>query len=146
VRLCARLRQLRPGLVFGADLIAGFPTETEAMFANTLTLIEDAELTYLHVFPYSARAGTPAARMPQVPKPVRKERAARLRSAGERRLRGYLDREVGRPARVLVEAHGRGRTEAFAPFRFSDTPPPGGIVSTVAERVENDMLLGRAAA
>jgi threonylcarbamoyladenosine tRNA methylthiotransferase MtaB len=146
VRLCARLRQLRPGLVFGADLIAGFPTETEAMFANTLTLIEDAELTYLHVFPYSARAGTPAARMPQLPKPVRRERAARLRAAGERRLRGYLEGEVGRPARVLVEAHGRGRTEAFAPFRFAEAPLPGGIVDAVAERVEKDMLLGRAAA
>jgi threonylcarbamoyladenosine tRNA methylthiotransferase MtaB len=146
-RVCARLRRLRPGLVFGADLIAGFPTETEARFANTLMLIEDAELTYLHVFPYSARAGTPAARMPQVPKAVRRERAARLRAAGERRLRGYLDGEVGRPTRVLVEAHGRGRTEAFAPFVFSEAPPTaGGIISVVAERVENNVLLGRAAA
>jgi threonylcarbamoyladenosine tRNA methylthiotransferase MtaB len=147
VRLCASLQRLRPGIAFGADLIAGFPTETEAMFANTLMLIEEAELTYLHVFRYSAREGTPAARMPQVPKPVRKERAARLRAAGDLRLRRYLRGEVGRPARVLVEAQGRGHTEAFAPFRFSDpAPPAGGVVTAVVERVEDDVLLGRPAA
>jgi threonylcarbamoyladenosine tRNA methylthiotransferase MtaB len=144
LRLCAELRRLRPGLAFGADLIAGFPTETEAMFASTLALIEDADLTYLHVFPYSAREGTPAARMPQVPKPVRKERAARLRAAGGRQLRRYLRGEVGRPARVLVEAGGRGHTEAFAPFRFSDpAPPQGGVVAVVVRRVEDDLLVGR---
>ncbi len=144
VRLCARLRELRPGLVFGADLIAGFPTETEAMFARTLALIEEADLTWLHVFPYSAREGTPAARMPPVPKPVRKERAARLRAAGAQRLRRHLQAQVGLPARVLVEAHGRGRTEAFAPFRFADAAPPaGGVVAALALRVEDDMLVGR---
>ncbi len=144
LRLCARLRELRPGIAFGADLIAGFPTETEAMFSNTLALIEAADLTYLHVFPYSAREGTPAARMPQVPKPVRKERAARLRAAGGRQLRRYLRGEVGRPARVLVEAGGRGHTEAFAPFRFSDPAPPSGVVvAVVARRVEDDLLVGR---
>ncbi len=147
LRLCARLRELRPGIVFGADLIAGFPTETEAMFAKTLALIEDAELTYLHVFPYSAREGTPAARMPQVAKPVRKERAARLRAAGEHRLRHYLRGEVGRPAQVLVEAEGRGHTEAFAPFRFAHAAPPaGGVVRVIAERVEDNILTGRLAA
>jgi threonylcarbamoyladenosine tRNA methylthiotransferase MtaB len=144
LRLCARLRELRPGIVFGADLIAGFPTETEAMFARTLALIEGAELTYLHVFPYSPREGTPAARMPQLPKPVRKERAARLRAAGELRLHRYLRGQVGRPARVLVEAQGRGHTEAFAPFRFSGSAPPaGGVVAAVADRVEDDLLVGR---
>ncbi len=147
LRLCASLRELRPAIVFGADLIAGFPTETEAMFARTLALVDEAGLTYLHVFPYSAREGTPAARMPQVPKPARKERAARLRAAGERRLRHYLRGEVGQPARVLVEADGRGHTEAFAPFRFADcAPPAGGVVEVIAERVEDDLLLGRLAA
>jgi threonylcarbamoyladenosine tRNA methylthiotransferase MtaB len=147
VRLCARLRELRPGIVFGADLIAGFPTETDAMFANTLAVVDEAELTYLHVFPYSARAGTPAARMPQVAKPVRKERAARLRAIGELRLRRYLRGQIGRPARVLVEAGGRGHTETFAPFRFSHVAPPaGGVVAAVADRVEDDRLLGRPAA
>ena len=114
------------------------------MFANTLALIEDAGLTYLHVFPYSAREATPAARMPQVPKPLRKERAARLRAAGERRLERLLRAAVGRPARVLVEARGRGHTEAFAPFRFAGEPPaPGSVVGVLGERVEGHALVGR---
>jgi len=145
VRLAARLRRLRPGIAFGADLIAGFPTESEAMFANTLALIEDAGLTYLHVFPYSAREATPAARMPQVPKPVRKERAARLRAAGERRLERLLQAEIGRPARVLVEGRGRGHTETFAPFRFAgEAPPPGSVLTVIGEQVDNHTLVGRA--
>ena len=144
IRLTERLRDLRPGIAFGADLIAGFPTETEAMFANTLALVEDAGLDYLHVFPYSARAATPAARMPQVPRPVRRERAARLRAAGERRLERLLQQQVGRPAKVLVEGGGRGRTEAFAPFRFSgDVPPAGRVVAAVGEQVEARTLIGR---
>jgi len=96
VDLCNELRELRPDIVFGADLIAGFPTETDAMFENSLKLVEDCGLTYLHVFPYSARKGTPAAKMPQVPGPVRKERAARLRAAGEAALDRFLDAQVGR--------------------------------------------------
>ena len=144
VRLTEQLRDLRPGIAFGADLIAGFPTETEAMFATTLALVEDAGLDYLHVFPYSARAATPAARMPQVPKLVRRERAARLRAAGERRLDRILQEQVGRPAKVLVEGAGRGRTEAFAPFRFSgDAPPAGCVVAVVGERVDARTLVGR---
>jgi len=144
VRLAARLRRLRPGIAFGADLIAGFPTESEAMFANTLALIEDAGLAYLHVFPYSAREATPAARMPQVPKAVRRERAARLRAAGESRLERLLQDQIGRPARVLVEGRGRGHTEAFAPFRFAgDAPPPGSVATVIGERVEDHVLVGR---
>ena len=144
VQLAAKLRDLRPGIAFGADLIAGFPTESEAMFANTLALIEDAGLTYLHVFPYSAREGTPAARMPQVSKPVRKERAARLRAAGERRLGRLLQDQVGRPARVLVEGRGRGHTEAFAPFRFAgEAPPPGHVLTVIGHQVEGQTLVGR---
>ncbi|WP_422369590.1 tRNA (N(6)-L-threonylcarbamoyladenosine(37)-C(2))-methylthiotransferase MtaB [Pelagibius sp.] len=120
VDLCRELRELRPGIVFGADLIAGFPTESEAMFENSLKLIEDCGLTYLHVFPYSARKGTPAAKMPQVPLALRKERAARLRSAGTAALDRFLDGQVGKPASVLIEkqeADGRflGRSETFAP-------------------------------
>ena len=88
---CARVRSLRPDVVFGADIIAGFPTETDEMFQNTLRLVEEAGLTYLHVFPYSSRPGTPAAKMPQVPKAIRKERAARLRAAGEKQLANYLE-------------------------------------------------------
>lgn len=145
-RIC---RGLRPDIAFGADLIAGFPTETEAMFENTLALVEEADLTYLHVFPYSPREGTPAARMPEVPKALRKERAARLRQAGDQALERFLGREVRRHATLLVEQNQGGHTETFAPFRFSDgcdVPSPGNLASVVPERVEDGMLVGRLAA
>ncbi len=118
----ARLRALRPGMAFGADLIAGFPTETDEQFQRTLDLVAEAGLTWLHVFPYSARPGTPAARMPQVPVPVRKERAARLRALGERQAAAFLRAEVGRRRQVLVERGGRGYTEHFAPVAVSGQP------------------------
>ncbi len=145
-RIC---RGLRPDIAFGADLIAGFPTETEAMFENTLALVEEAGLTYLHVFPYSPREGTPAARMPEVPKAVRKERASRLREAGDQALNRFLAREVSRSATLLVEQNQGGHTETFAPFRFGDQdnmPAPGSLASVVPERVEDGMLIGRLAA
>ena len=130
VRLGAELRALRPDIVLGADLIAGFPTETEAMFRSTLDLIDEAGLTFLHVFPYSRRAGTPAARMPQVPKPERKERAARLRAAGAAALGSFLEGEVGRTRSVLTEADGAGHTEHFAAVRFETAAPPAGRILT----------------
>lgn len=142
-------RGLRPDIAFGADLIAGFPTETEAMFENTLALVEEADLTYLHVFPYSPREGTPAARMPLVPKAIRKERAARLRQAGDRALASFLEREVRRHATLLVEQNQGGHTETFAPFRFINqniAPAPGSLASVIPERVEDGMLVGRLAA
>jgi threonylcarbamoyladenosine tRNA methylthiotransferase MtaB len=143
VDLCARLRALRPEIAFGADLIAGFPTETEAMFANTLALVEEAGLTYLHVFPYSARKGTPAARMPQVAKGKRKERASRLRLAGGRALAGYLAGRVGKLEQVLVERGGTGRTEAFAPFHIEGAAPPvGRVIAVRSDRVAGATLTG----
>ncbi len=129
IRLARRLGAARPDLVFGADLIAGFPTEDEAMFARTLELVEEAGLTFLHVFPYSPRPGTPAARMPQVPVVQRKERAARLREAGARRLRAFLESRVGTTVRGLVEQGGRGHTDQFAPFRFRGEALPAGEVA-----------------
>jgi threonylcarbamoyladenosine tRNA methylthiotransferase MtaB len=144
IDLCARLRVLRPDIAFGADLIAGFPTETEAMFARTIELVDEAGLCHLHVFPYSARRGTPAARMPQVPKALRHERAGRLRMAGQRAMAAFLERQIGRPAQVLVERDGCGRSETFAPFRIEASAPPAGeIVTVLAERVENGSLIGR---
>lgn len=128
VRFCAEARRLRPDLVFGADIIAGFPTETEAMFARSLDLVDECGLTYLHVFPFSARPGTPAARMPQVPPPLVKERARRLRERGTAALRRHLDGEVGRRRRVLVEAADLGRTEQFTPVRLGAPYAPGAIV------------------
>ena len=114
VRFCAEVRRLRPDAVFGADLIAGFPTETEEMFINSLRLVDDCGLTYLHAFPYSRRAGTPADRMPQVTSPAIKERAARLRKKGRAALAAYLDAQVGRETELLMERRGLGRTPGFA--------------------------------
>ncbi|HEY1630430.1 MAG TPA: tRNA (N(6)-L-threonylcarbamoyladenosine(37)-C(2))-methylthiotransferase MtaB [Rhizomicrobium sp.] len=112
---CEKIRRLRPGAAFGADLIAGFPTETEAMFQNTLALVDDAGLSALHVFPFSPRKGTPAARMPQVPRDVGKERAARLRIKGAEAMQARLAALVGGEQRLLMEKDGRGRTACFAP-------------------------------
>ncbi|MFN3459561.1 MAG: tRNA (N(6)-L-threonylcarbamoyladenosine(37)-C(2))-methylthiotransferase MtaB [Oceanibaculum sp.] len=123
-----KVKALRPDMVFGADLIAGFPTETDDMFENTLRSVEECDLTYLHVFPYSERPGTPAARMPQVPVEVRKERAARLRAAGEARLAAYLASRIGTEAEVLMEKPGIGRTEHFAPIALDTDVAPGTIL------------------
>ena len=117
------VRRLRPDIVFGADFIAGFPTETDAMFGNTLQLIEECGLTHLHVFPYSPRPETPAARMPQVPRLVVKERAARLRAAGDAALRRHLDREISSLRSVLVERDGFGRTEYYTPVEVAGAQP-----------------------
>ncbi|OOY23143.1 tRNA (N(6)-L-threonylcarbamoyladenosine(37)-C(2))-methylthiotransferase MtaB [Thioclava sediminum] len=111
-------RKLRPGIVFGADIIAGFPTETEEMFENSLRLVDDCGLTFLHVFPYSARKGTPAARMPAVKGPIVKERAARLRAKGEAALAAHLDAQVGTEQLVLTETPRVARTEGFAEVAF----------------------------
>jgi threonylcarbamoyladenosine tRNA methylthiotransferase MtaB len=149
LELCAGLRRQRPEIAFGADLIAGFPTETEAMFERTLALIDEADLTYLHVFPYSPRGRTPAARMPQLPAGVRKERAAKLRRAGQVALRRHLERQIGRTARVLIERDGTGRSENFTPFRLLEparAAAPGSLQTVLAERIEGATLTGRLAA
>jgi threonylcarbamoyladenosine tRNA methylthiotransferase MtaB len=127
IRFCEDARRLRPDMVFGADLIAGFPTETEAMFENSLTLVQDCGLTFLHVFPYSARKGTPAARMPQVRGPDIKARAARLRAAGDRALALHLAAQVGQTHTVLVEGARLGRTEQFTEVTFTTDQPEGRI-------------------
>ncbi|OWY16461.1 tRNA (N(6)-L-threonylcarbamoyladenosine(37)-C(2))-methylthiotransferase MtaB [Thioclava sp. JM3] len=122
-------RKLRPGIVFGADIIAGFPTETEEMFENSLRLVDDCGLTFLHVFPYSARKGTPAARMPAVKGPIVKERAARLRAKGEAALAAHLDAQVGTEQRVLTETPRVARTEGFAEVTFEADQPEGTLMS-----------------
>ncbi len=119
IAFCDAVRQLRPDAEFGADLIAGFPTETEAMFQNTLALVDDAGLSYLHVFPFSPRKGTPAARMPQVSGAIVKERAARLRARGDAARASHLRRLVGTTQEVLVETAQEGHTRCFAPVRFA---------------------------
>jgi threonylcarbamoyladenosine tRNA methylthiotransferase MtaB len=133
VAFAAQVRRLRPDIVFGADIIAGFPTETEDAFAHCLDLVEDCGLTHLHVFPYSERRGTPAARMPQVPVPIRRERAARLRERGAVMLARHLDGEIGARRRVLAESHDVGRTEQFTPVRLGQASEPGSMIDvTVA--------------
>ena len=127
IRFCEDIRAARPDIVFGADLIAGFPTETDAMFQNTLALVDDCHLTWLHVFPFSARQGTPAARMPQVEKAVRKDRAARLRAAGDAAVARHLAAQVGRTHNVLMEKPRLGRTEGFAEVAFSADQAVGQI-------------------
>jgi len=127
IRFCTNVRRLRPDVVFGADLIAGFPTEGAAMFANTLGLVDSCGLTYLHVFPFSPRPGTPAARMPQVAAGLVKERAARLRQRGEAALADYLAQQPGRECEIVIERPGLGRTPGFAHLKLS-TPAPAGTV------------------
>jgi threonylcarbamoyladenosine tRNA methylthiotransferase MtaB len=119
IAFCEQLRRLRPDVVFGADIIAGFPTETDAMFARSLDLVDDCALTHLHVFPFSPRPGTPAAKMPQVARAVVKERAKQLREKGAAALVRHLDGEVGRRRRVLMESNNLGRTEQFTPVHVA---------------------------
>jgi threonylcarbamoyladenosine tRNA methylthiotransferase MtaB len=144
VRFCEEIRARRPDVLFGADIIAGFPTETEEMFDNTLAVIEDCGLTHVHVFPFSPREGTPAARMPQVPRRVVKERAARLRAAAAARLDAALSDAVGRTVEVLVEEDGRGRTPHYLPAAVDRGATPGEIVrGRVAKVVDGTLVLER---
>lgn len=129
VRFCEEARRLRPGIVFGADIIAGFPTETEAMFDNSLRLVDDCGLTFLHVFPFSARKGTPAARMPRVHGETIRDRAARLRAKGEAALRAHLDAEVGQTRAILTEGPRLGRTEFFTEVAFDRDLPEGTLMT-----------------
>src|SRR5882762_9830522 len=123
VEFCAQVRRLRPDIALGADLIAGFPTETDEMFKRSLGLVEECDLTFLHVFPYSPRPGTPAARMPQVPGGTIKERAKRLRVSGEGALQKRLASEIGATRQVLIESATQGRTEHFMPVAIAGETP-----------------------
>ena len=128
IAFCQEARKLRPNMTFGADIIAGFPTETEAMFENALALVQECDLTWLHVFPYSARPGTPAARMPAVNGKAIKERAARLRAAGESQVQRHLAAQVGQHHQVLMENATMGRTEQFTEVHFDTAQIEGQIV------------------
>lgn len=141
VQFCADMRKARPDIVFGADLIAGFPTETEAMFAQSLALIEDCGLTHLHVFPYSARTGTPAARMPPVSGDVVKARARRLREAGAAALQTHLAAQADKILRVLMERGGMGRAEDFTQVRVPGVEA-GEILDVRVTGVEDGQLCG----
>jgi threonylcarbamoyladenosine tRNA methylthiotransferase MtaB len=123
IAFCAQVRRLRPDLTLGADIIAGFPTETEAMFSRSQDLVEECDLTFLHVFPYSQRPGTPAARMPQVAGDRIKQRAKQLRAAGEAALQRRMASETGKTRQVLIESASQGRTEHFLPVAIAGETP-----------------------
>ncbi|MEE2690187.1 MAG: tRNA (N(6)-L-threonylcarbamoyladenosine(37)-C(2))-methylthiotransferase MtaB [Pseudomonadota bacterium] len=143
IEFCLSLRARRPGIAFGADIIAGFPTETEDMFERSLALIDEAGLNYVHVFPFSPRAGTPAARMPQIDRTVIRSRAERLRAKGEEALHRFLDAQVGRNEIAVVESGGRARLGNFAPVRL--TKPAGDVGGIAAVKIlsrDGGMLVG----
>jgi len=140
-----KARALHPDVVFGADIIAGFPTETDEMAANSLRLIEECDIAYMHVFPYSARPGTPAAKMPQVPGDIRKARAADLRAAGDVNLNRLLSSLVGTGQAVLVENETTGRTCQYAPVDFDFKAVPGDIVNVLITGTDGKKLLARKA-
>ena len=141
LKLVSEVRAVRPDVAFGADFIAGFPTETEAMFENTLELVEEAGLAFLHVFPYSARPGTPAARMPAVKGEVVKARAARLRAAGDAALARHLERQIGRALKGLVERPGVARAEDFTEIAFTGEAVVGGVADLRATGHDGKRLL-----
>ncbi|MDX5382290.1 MAG: tRNA (N(6)-L-threonylcarbamoyladenosine(37)-C(2))-methylthiotransferase MtaB [Rhodobacterales bacterium] len=143
IRFTEEARSLRPDMTFGADIIAGFPTETEAHFQNSLRLVEECSLTWLHVFPYSPRPGTPAARMPQVQGAAIKDRAARLRAAGDARVTSHLNLQTGLIHRVLMENPHMGRTEQFTEVTFDSPQPEGQIVNALITGVRGTQLLAR---
>ena len=142
IALCAEISRLRPETAFGADLIAGFPTETVAAFANTESLIAECGLSFLHVFPYSERPGTPAARMPALPVAERRHRAARLRAAGAAARIGFLKSRIGSVTEVLVERPGEGRGADFAPVRLDRPGEPGRVVRARITGLDGDGLRG----
>jgi len=130
IAFCEQAIKLRPDMTFGADIIAGFPTETDAMFDNSLKLIDDCKLTWLHVFPYSARTGTPAARMPAVNGAIIKQRAAKLRAAGDAKVTQHLNAQIGKTHHVLMESLRMGRTAQFAEVCFDSDQPESEIITT----------------
>ncbi len=144
IAFCETARRLRPDIVFGADLIAGFPTETDAMFASTLSLVDECGLTFLHIFPFSARKGTPAARMPQLERQLVKARARALRDKGAAALETHLGAQVGRSAPLLMESEHLGRTPQFAPVRLASPHAEGTIIA--ARLTGHDAILLEGAA
>jgi threonylcarbamoyladenosine tRNA methylthiotransferase MtaB len=141
IAFCTEAKSLRPEMTFGADIIAGFPTETDAMFENSLELVADCDLTWLHVFPYSIRPGTPAARMPQVDGRIIKDRAARLRAAGSVAAQKHLCAQIGKTLKILVETPDVGRTEQFAEVRFAEPRPEGTLTVEHIQGVDHDALV-----
>ncbi|PCJ27336.1 MAG: tRNA (N(6)-L-threonylcarbamoyladenosine(37)-C(2))-methylthiotransferase MtaB [Rickettsiales bacterium] len=140
IEFCHKLRKIRPEVSFGADIIAGFPTETDEMFENTRRLISEAAIQYLHVFPYSEREGTPAARMPQVPMEIRKKRAAILRAEGEVELKKFFNQNIGRNVALLVEKNNIAHSESFIPVKLEGNFDSGQLVSGKLVEFDNEYM------
>lgn len=146
IDVCQKARDLRPDMVFGADIIAGFPTETDEMFENTFNIVQECDLTFLHVFPYSPRPGTPAARMPQVEGGLRKARAKRLREAGEQQLQKHMQSLIGQTVPVLVEKNNTARTEYFSEVILDKDVETGQILDVLLTGISADgRLMGQCA-
>jgi threonylcarbamoyladenosine tRNA methylthiotransferase MtaB len=141
IAFCETARSLRPDMTFGADIIAGFPTETDAHFANSLKLVNECDLTWLHVFPYSPRSGTPAARMPQLHGGVIKDRARQLRAAGDAQVKAHLTKQIGQIHHILMENPRMGRTEQFTEVAFASDQPEGHIVTARIDGLNGQQLL-----
>ncbi|WP_417841491.1 tRNA (N(6)-L-threonylcarbamoyladenosine(37)-C(2))-methylthiotransferase MtaB [Terasakiella sp.] len=142
ISLCDKIRMLRPDAVFGADLIAGFPTETDEMFATTLETLDRCGITFAHVFPFSPREGTPAARMPQVPGAIRKQRAARIRALGEAALDDFMASRLNKTVSVLVEKNNAGHCEHYCPVQLTSAAEAGQIVSAKITGIQDGSLIG----
>ncbi len=140
IQFCEDARKLRPDMTYGADIIAGFPTETDAMFDNSLALVRDCDLTWLHVFPYSPRPGTPAARMPQVNGKSIKTRAAQLRQIGQSQVTAHLEKQIGQTHNILMESPHMGRTEQFTEVRFAKDQPLSQIVRKTITGIADHQL------
>jgi threonylcarbamoyladenosine tRNA methylthiotransferase MtaB len=140
IAFCEEARRLRPDMTYGADIIAGFPTETEAHFENSLRLVEECDLTWLHVFPYSPRQGTPAARMPQVHGTAIKERAAKLRALGQAQVQAHLQAQIGKTHQILMESPRMGRTAQFTEVGFASDQPESQIVTAEITGVAGTQL------
>ena len=140
IEICKKIRRERPDATFGADIIAGFPTETEEMFNNTISLIEACDLTHLHVFPYSERVGTPAARMPKVPIEIRRQRASILREVGKRRLQTSMKKRIGKEAIVVVEKNNFGRCESYFNVKLNRNFKSGTLVPCLITDIDDEFL------
>ena len=143
LQMSKRAKSYRPDMAFGADIIAGFPTETEEMFQNTMDIVEECDLTFLHVFPYSEREGTPAAKMPQVDKAVRKERAARLRALGDQQMAKFLAANENRDVKAIAENNNAARAENFALIKLDETVEPGALLNIRTGVARNGALTGK---
>ncbi len=143
IDFCHKMRECRPEVSFGADIIAGFPTETEEMFENTRQLISEACLQYLHVFPFSERDGTPAARMPQIAKIIRKQRGAILRAEGQAQLQKFFTRNLGSKVKLLIEQNNMGHTENFIPVYIEGSFSPGSVISAELVNIDGQHMIAR---